>query len=182
MAEEKSEIIPCFRGEVYYADLGRGVGSEQEGFRPVVIIQNDVGNKFGNTTIIAPISCSIQSKAKLPTHYLLEPTAGLLRPSIVLLEQIRVIDKRRLKRRLGRLTEDHIKGINRAITISLGFRENSPNITLCLCGRCAHQFYNAGTFALRKIEPMQMETDLCMYCNQRRGYTYKLISRRSERR
>ncbi len=112
--------IPCFRGELYYAELGRGKGSEQRGFRPVVILQNDVGNKFGSTTIIAPISCKIETKAKLPTHYELEPTAGLVRPSVILLEQIRVIDKRRLKRRIGKLEEKHIHGIEKSLQISMG--------------------------------------------------------------
>lgn len=101
----------CYRGELYYADLGKGVGSEQEGCRPVVILQNDMGNRYSPTTIAAPISCKIDTKAKLPTHYILEPVAGLVRPSVVLLEQVRVIDKHRLERKLGSLPERHIAGI-----------------------------------------------------------------------
>lgn len=95
----------CFRGELYYADLGRGIGSEQEGCRPIVILQNDVGNAYSPTTIIAPISRRSHTKANLPTHYPIEPSAGLAQPSVVLLEQIRVIDKGRLERRIGMLSE-----------------------------------------------------------------------------
>ncbi len=115
---------PCFRGEVYYAVLGCGIGSEQAGIRPVVILQNDTGNKFSPTNIIAPISGQIATKAQIPMHYCLEPQAGLLKPSMVLLEQIRTIDKQRLGRRLGRLSEEHIRGINQAIKISLDMVES----------------------------------------------------------
>ena len=84
------------RGDMYYADLGRGVGSEQEGYRPVLIIQNNTGNKYSTTVIVAAISSKVDAKAKLPTHYLLKAENGLELPSLVLLEQLRTIDKRRL--------------------------------------------------------------------------------------
>ena len=96
------------RGDLYYADLGRGIGSEQEGYRPVVIIQNNMGNKHSPTVIIAAITGKVGAKAKLPTHYVLPAENGLETPSIVLLEQIRTIDKRRLEGRIGRLPEKHI--------------------------------------------------------------------------
>lgn len=81
------------RGDMYYADLGRGIGSEQEGYRPVVIIQNNTGNKYSPTVIVAAISSKVDAKAKLPTHYLLKAESGLELPSLVLLEQLRTIDK-----------------------------------------------------------------------------------------
>ena len=84
------------RGDMYYADLGRGIGSEQEGYRPVVIIQNNVGNKHSPTVIIASITSKTGVKAKLPTHYYIDAEDGLELPSIVLLEQLRTVDKRRL--------------------------------------------------------------------------------------
>ena len=74
------------RGDMYYADLGRGVGSEQEGYRPVLIIQNNTGNKYSTTVIVAAISSKVDAKAKLPTHYLLKAENGLEQPSIVLME------------------------------------------------------------------------------------------------
>lgn len=91
------------RGDIYYADLSPVVGSEQGGIRPVLIVQNDVGNRFSPTVIVAAIT-SQMDKARLPTHIRLQTTAGgLQRESIVLLEQIRTLDKRRLKEYMGRL-------------------------------------------------------------------------------
>ena len=84
------------RGDLYYADLGHGIGSEQKGTRPVVIIQNNVGNKHSPTVIIAAVTSKANVKAKLPTHYYLDAGNGLVQPSLVLLEQIRTIDTRRL--------------------------------------------------------------------------------------
>lgn len=108
------------RGDLYLANLGHGIGSEQQGHRPVVIIQNDTGNRHSPTVIIAAVSSKVGVKAKLPTHYYMEPGGGLLQPSIVLLEQIRTIDKRRLSGYIGKLDEKHIRGINHALAISIG--------------------------------------------------------------
>lgn len=121
------------RGDMYYADLGRGVGSEQEGYRPVLIIQNDTGNKYSTTVIVAAISSKVDAKAKLPTHYLLKAENGLELPSLVLLEQLRTIDKRRLEHYIGRLDEHHIRRVNRALAISVGLIEEVPkNLIMCL--------------------------------------------------
>ena len=114
------------RGDMYYADLGRGVGSEQEGYRPVLIIQNNTGNKYSTTVIVAAISSKVNAKAKLPTHYLLKAENGLELPSIVLLEQLRTIDKRRLENYIARLDEYHIRRINRALAVSVGLIEEMP--------------------------------------------------------
>ena len=108
------------RGDMYYADLGEGIGSEQKGSRPVLIIQNNLGNKYSPTVITAAISGKGGVKAKLPTHYYLDAVRGLKTPSVVLLEQIRTLDKRRLDKYIGRLPNKHIKGINRALAISVG--------------------------------------------------------------
>ena len=103
------------RGQIYYADLSPVIGSEQGGMRPVVIIQNDIGNAHAPTTIAAAIT-SIQSKSKLPTHI----EIPLIKDSIILLEQIRTIDKRRLKTYMGEVDTDTLNKINKAIMISLG--------------------------------------------------------------
>lgn len=109
------------RGEIYYADLSPVVGSEQGGIRPVLIIQNDVGNKYSPTVIVSAITSKID-KAKIPTHIELKAQDyGLAKNSVVLLEQIRTIDKRRLKEKIGILDEFKIKQINTALLISLGF-------------------------------------------------------------
>ncbi len=113
------------RGELYYADLSPVVGSEQGGIRPVLIVQNDVGNKYSPTIIAAAVTSKI-NKAKLPTHIELAALDyGLQRDSVVLLEQIRTIDKRRLKERIGELSENTMLMVDNALLISLGFTKTS---------------------------------------------------------
>lgn len=108
------------RGDIYYADLSPVVGSEQGGVRPVLIVQNNVGNKFSPTVIAAAIT-SQQSKANLPTHIPLHAnTSGLAKDSVVLLEQVRTIDKKRLKEKMGSIDDDSMSAINDAISISFG--------------------------------------------------------------
>lgn len=108
------------RGDIYYADLSPVVGSEQGGVRPVLVIQNDVGNKYSPTIIIAAVTSRID-KAKIPTHVELSSKYGLTKDSVALLEQIRTIDKRRLKEKIGIIDESKMKSINQALFISLGF-------------------------------------------------------------
>ena len=161
------------RGEMYYADLGKGVGSEQEGRRPVVIIQNDAGNKFSPTVIVAAITTRVTGKKHLPAHYYIGADNGLRESSVALLEQIRTIDKRRLEERIGRLSSRHIKGLNHALAISIGLIDPSPKeMTLCLCSACVDNFFSAGSYLLRRADPLQVEKDTCTYCNQRRGFDY----------
>ena len=109
------------RGELYYADLSPVLGSEQGGVRPVLVVQNDVGNKFSPTVIAAAITSQLD-KAKLPTHITLPAEKyGLPKNSVVLLEQIRTLDKRRLKEKIGELSADIMTKVNEALLISLGF-------------------------------------------------------------
>ena len=108
------------RGDIYYADLSPVVGSEQGGLRPVLIIQNDIGNRYSPTVIAAAIT-SRMSKTKLPTHIdIYADKVGLAKDSVVLLEQIRTLDKRRLKEKMGHLDESMMQGINQAIAVSFG--------------------------------------------------------------
>ena len=109
------------RGDMFYANLGRGIGSEQKGYRPVLVIQNDVGNKFSPTSRVG-------IKAKLPTHYFINTEDGLQAPSIILLEQIRTIDKKRLDSYIGHLSQKNIDGVNEAILISLGFNDRDVSL------------------------------------------------------
>lgn len=109
------------RGDLYYADLSPVVGSEQGGIRPVLIIQNNIGNKYSPTIIISAITSQI-NKAKIPTHVELNASEyGLPKDSVVLLEQIRTIDKRRLQQKIGTLTERKMLAVNNSLLISLGF-------------------------------------------------------------
>ena len=108
------------RGDIFYADLSPVVGSEQGGLRPVLIVQNDVGNKYSPTVIAAAITSRL-GKAKLPTHIDIFATdVGLARDSVVLLEQIRTLDKRRLKEKMGHLPDGVMERVNDAITVSFG--------------------------------------------------------------
>lgn len=108
------------RGDIYYADLSPVVGSEQGGVRPVLIIQNDVGNKYSPTVIAAAITSRI-NKAKMPTHIeLCAREYGLNKDSVILLEQIRTIDKKRLREKTGRLDETLMLKVNDALSISFG--------------------------------------------------------------
>ena len=106
------------RGEIYYADLSPAFGSEQGGIRPVVIVQNNTGNKHAPTTIIAPITSQI-GKKPLPTHILFNG-CGIPKDSVILLEQIRTIDKGRLRQRIGQLPPEKVEVLDSAIKISLG--------------------------------------------------------------
>lgn len=108
------------RGDIYYADLSPVVGSEQGGVRPVLIVQNDVGNKFSPTVIAAAIT-SQHDKANLPTHIEVQAeNTGLVKDSVVLLEQVRTLDKHRLREKMGRLDPDSMHRVNEAISISFG--------------------------------------------------------------
>ena len=107
------------RGDIYYADLSPVVGSEQGGVRPVLIVQNDVGNRYSPTVIAAAIT-SQTGKARLPTHIEVHTDSGLAKSSIVLLEQIRSLDKRRLKDRMGHLDDETMTLVNDALSVSFG--------------------------------------------------------------
>ena len=109
------------RGELYYADLSPVVGSEQGGVRPILIVQNDTGNKYSPTIIAAAVTSQL-GKARLPTHIELNANEfGLVKNSVILLEQIRTLDKRRLKERIGILSDSTMQKVNSALLISLGF-------------------------------------------------------------
>lgn len=111
------------RGDIFFADLSPVVGSEQGGVRPVLIVQNDVGNKYSPTIIAAAITSQI-NKAKLPTHIEISAEEyGLTKDSVILLEQIRTIDKRRLKDKIGRLDDNLMNVVNEAISVSFGLTD-----------------------------------------------------------
>lgn len=107
------------RGDIYYADLSPVVGSEQGGTRPVLIISNDIGNKHSPTVIIAPITSRTHTKAKLPTHAEIKDFDKLDKDSLVLLEQIRTLDKQRLKQHMGMMPDNIMARVDKALAISL---------------------------------------------------------------
>jgi mRNA interferase MazF len=114
------------KGDLFFADLSPVVGSEQGGVRPVLVVQNDVGNKYSPTIIVAAVTS--QTKTKLPTHVRLEATqGGLSKDSVVLLEQLRTIDKQRLKERIGTLSESQLPDVEKALSVSLGIANSVEN-------------------------------------------------------
>lgn len=110
------------RGEIYSADLDPVVGSEQGGIRPVLVIQNDIGNRYSSTVIVLAIT-SRQNKANLPTHVQVAAgSAGLTKPSTILAEQVRTLEKKRLRERMGQLPSDAMQRVDKALHASLGIQ------------------------------------------------------------
>lgn len=108
------------RGDIYSADLSPAIGSEQSGSRPVLVLQNNIGNHFSSTIIIAAITSVNKKSKKFPTHYCLNDECGLMKPSVVMLEQIRTIDKARLKNYIGHLNSEDMRKIDKTLLYSLG--------------------------------------------------------------
>ena len=107
------------RGDIYYADLSPVVGSEQGGLRPVLIVQNDVGNRYSPTVIAAAITSKVD-KGRLPTHINIDGPCGLQRQSMILLEQVRTLDKARLKEKMGHISSETMVQVDRGLEVSLG--------------------------------------------------------------
>lgn len=116
------------RGDIYYANMEPHVGSEQGGERPVVVLQNDMGNKHSSTLITATLTSKVDKKLNLPTHVLLDQNPGLKVPSIVQLEQIFTIDKRRVQRFAGQTSSEEMDRIEAALKISLGMNLSSNKV------------------------------------------------------
>lgn len=118
-------MITVKRGDIYYADLSPVIGSEQGGLRPVLIVQNDIGNRYSPTVIAAAIT-SRMGKTRMPTHIDVHAEkVGLAKDSVILLEQIRTLDKRRLKEKMGHLDDDMMNEVNSAIAVSFGLADNT---------------------------------------------------------
>ena len=166
------------RGDMYYANLGNGIGSEQNGNRPVVIIQNNLGNRFSSTIIVATISSRYGIKPRLPTHYFINAEDGLALPSIILLEQLRTIDKGRLTAYIGRLSQKHIEGIDHALAVSTGLiRPSSKKLIICLCASCTRHFFDSTLFYLTEIQTNARHLNPCICCKQRKGRLVKIERR-----
>lgn len=164
------------RGDIYYADYGKGIGSEQKGYRPVVIIQNNIGNKYSSTVIVAAVSTRKETRAKLPVHCHIGAESGLDTPSTILLEQLRTMSKKRLTNYAGRLTDAKLAELDRAVAVSVGLIEpDQKRMVLSLCSVCANHFYDSGAYYLKRTDPIQVIKEPCTYCNQTLGFEYELI-------
>lgn len=158
------------RGDIYHADLNPIFGSEQGGYRPVLIIQNNMGNKYSPTVIVAAITS--QPKTKLPTHVPLKEIAGLEKHSVVLLEQVRTIDKRRLDDYVGTLDRQLMLRVDKALRSSTGVKKLDKPILMCLCPVCAKPFYESSEHYIKRADREQKAKERCMFCNVRQGYDY----------
>ena len=192
MSREKPSHI--LRGQMYYACLDPVIGSEQNGNRPVLIVQNDLGNLHSPTVIAAPITSHVK-KMRLPTHIGIPSCYDLPERSMVLLEQIRTIDKRRLGEYIGCLDDDIMHCIDRAVSISVGLKqrlffswepweptgqehEDHEEMVLCLCPICASQFFNSPDHVIRRISSKSAPMETCTYCDVRLGHTYRVFHKR----
>lgn len=171
-------INEIHRGDIFFADLSPVVGSEQDGFRPVLVIQNDVGNNHSPTVIVAPISSQIK-KTDQPTHVLLPSDLELPEESMVMLEQIRTVDRLRLDRYITTADDQTMRSVNKAIRVSLGLvpprSTPRPNaMILCLCPTCASFFYQSKDHFIRRVDPKAKTKEPCDYCRLRQGYDYSI--------
>ena len=158
------------RGEIYHADLNPVFGSEQGGYSPVLIIQNNRGNRHSPTVIIAAITS--RPKTKLPTHVLIRGIEGLEKESFVLLEQIRTLDKLRLEDYVGKLNREQMMKVDKALRSSTGIKKLDKPILMCLCPVCAKPFYNSKEHFIIRADQVQQIKEVCMFCNSRKGYDY----------
>ena len=158
------------RGEIYHANLNPVFGSEQGGYRPVLIIQNNRGNQHSPTVIVAAITS--QPKTKLPTHVPINGISGLEKESFVLLEQIRTVDKRRLDDYVGRLNRDQMNRVEKALRTSMEIKKLDKPVLMCLCPVCAKPFYNSKEHFIIRADQNQTIKETCMFCNVRQGYDY----------
>ena len=144
----------------------------------MVIIQNNMGNKYSPTVIVAPVTTNHEAKAKLPTHCYIGAETGLDASSVILLEQLRTIDKKRLGHFVGRLNRTHLRQLNQALAISIDLKEpKKPKIRICLCKTCARNFYGTGSFILRRTGRLQADNQICCYCGQKKGIEYTLYQK-----
>jgi mRNA interferase MazF len=160
------------RGDVYFAALDPTVGSEQGGHRPVLIVQNNAGNRFSPTVIIAPITSRL--RPELPTHLPLSSIKGLRAGSVALLEQLRTIDKQRLGRYVGTLGTVGMCVVDAALAVSLNLkRRNQPPVLMTLCHICKMQFEDSN-FEVRLISSLNDAKETCDFCNHRKGFDYEV--------
>ena len=113
-----------FKGNLYYADLEPVIGSEQGGIRPVLVVSNNIGNRYSSTVIIAPLTSRVESKMELPTHIFIKSFDKIKVDSIILVEQVRVVDKQRLKSFLGKLPPNQLIEVDKSLIVAFGMKEN----------------------------------------------------------
>jgi len=167
------------RGSIFYCEFPHKQDSLQNGLRPAIIVQNDVGNIHSPTIVIAPIT-SVPKRLDLPTHVFLGAQFGLQKDSMVLTEQITTISKNDLKEFVGITTEEYMKIVDKALKISVGLskKHNQDIFVACLCHRCLDNFFASGNYEIHRVDRFQTEKDTCTYCQTRMGYDYHITKRK----
>lgn len=162
------------RGDIYYALLDPVIGYEQGGTRPVLILQNNIGNKHSKTVIVAAVTS--KPKTVLPVHAPMPSSAGMEEGSIVLLEQLRTIDKTRLRSKVGHIGSPQMKVIDSALATSLGLKGFGDSfMLLTLCRTCHQAFRDSGSYLVIRANPSQEDREPCTLCGVRDGFDYRVI-------
>lgn len=167
------------RGEIYMADLDPVIGSEQGGIRPVLIVQNNTGNRFSPTVIVVPITS--KKKGDQPTHVQLGNRFGLPKNSLLLAEQPKPLDKSRLQEQIGVVDRETMAQIDMALKISLDLRKSSPYRTT-LCPSCASCVYSSDFLEIKRIYGEHCRRSRCAYCHKGRGHEYWITLTPSKQR
>ena len=164
------------RGEIYYANLNPVVGSEQGDTRPVLVVQNNMGNKYSPTVVVAPITCNLNKKP-LPTHVKIPASCGLTTDSLTLVEQIRTIDRSRFDGYIGRIDSRVQTKIDTALAVCVGIEKHRASkgelLVLCLCKRCENDFTDSGCHLVKK--GWQDVKQLCDFCKVKNGFVFGII-------
>lgn len=185
------------RGDIYFANLDPHYGSEQGGTRPVLIVQNDMGNNYSPTLIVAAATKRTDKKPYLPTHVVLNHIPGMDfdGDSLFMMEQLYTIDKHRLRGYAGHLTAEQLQRVNVGLAASLGLddrndsavripsprkKKRSPppidsSLLHCLCPVCRNKFFDSRQYYILRADRTQKEKDVCTYCQTRMGYDYYVI-------
>ena len=169
-------------GEIYLCDLGSNKGSVQSGKRPVLVLQNNIGNNNGPTTVVATIS-SVLKKLNQPTHILLDTSCGLREDSIVMLEQIRTVDKEKeLLEYIGEVRDEKtIYAIKQGILTEFGLikrpQPRRTGLILTLCPKCRAEFMSVPENIVRRVDPLQVDKERCDKCQTSFGYDYLIIKK-----
>jgi len=165
------------RGDIYFACLNPVIGSEQGGLRPVVVVQNDVGNKHSPTFVVIPLTCSLNKKP-LPTHVLIPQCGNLESDSLALTEQVRTIDNSRFERYIGCINKELQDKIDVALAICVGierrFSSKGELFELCLCFSCEKNFKDSGYVVVKK--GWQATKEECDFCKTKMGVTFGIFN------
>ena len=164
-------------GEIYLCDLGTSENSVQAGIRPVLVLQNDVGNIFSTTTVIAPITKTVK-RLHLPSHVFLDPSCGLPSPSVVMLEQLRTVDKSELIKYMGKLRDEPtITDVKSAISAELGVTETPYPYKTHLCNTCLSMLLRDPGLSIQQVNRRNNSREQCDVCHKGSGFAVSLRKR-----